>query len=210
LALIKNTFPEVRRVSCYATIMNVMEKKQSELEELAQAGLGLLYFGVESGSEAVLKSALKPCMQNDIITSLKRVREAGIKSSVILLIGLGGKKETLSHGKESAHVINQTWPDFLSFLVVTPVPNTPFMKMIERKLIEPLSEKEHLLEMKSIIEGLQDNKMAKSIFRANHVSNWLPLEGLLPQDRHKIIEKLDQWIQKTPDEVYRGPATGPM
>ncbi|RLD65204.1 MAG: radical SAM protein, partial [Bacteroidetes bacterium] len=55
LSHLNKTFPRLQRISAYASPSNLNRKSLSELEELHSAGLKLLFVGLESGDNQVLK-----------------------------------------------------------------------------------------------------------------------------------------------------------
>ncbi len=198
---VKQCFPETGRVGVYATADNILKKSKDELDALAENGLSIAYIGLESGSDEILKMIVKGNTAADMVEASEKIR-GDWKLSVIVMLGIGGRALSQTHIQETVKVVNQMKPNYFSFLTTAAIPGTPYYKMLQHKTIEPLTNYELLLEMKGIIEGLSEMKDAKSIFRANHVSNQYPIGGVLPRDVPSIIKTLDEWISNTPKNTY--------
>ena len=117
------------------------------------------------------------------------------------MLGVGGKKYSQQHIENTAKVIGETSPHFFSFLTTFAVPGTPYHKMVERGLIEPLTSKELFYEMKEILKRAEF-KSNEVVFRANHVSNMVPLAGTLPADQIGLVNTISSWWEQTPEGVY--------
>ena len=188
LETLHQTFPNLRRVSCYATAMNLLEKSQGELERLQDLGLKLLYIGPESGDDVTLRRIAKGATAADHVEAAVKARQAGIKQSLILLLGAGGIDRSVEHAEASARLATAMDPEFLSALTLMLVPSTPIFTMAEQKRFE-LPPIEGLLNELKIL-ATQANPTG-AIFRANHASNYLPIGGRLPRDRESILQQID-------------------
>jgi radical SAM superfamily enzyme YgiQ (UPF0313 family) len=188
LGRLSNTFPELRRVSAYATAKNVLEKSHDDLVALREAGLTLLYIGPESGDPVTLKRIVKGGTFEEHADAAKKARGAGMKLSVIMLLGAGGVDRTEQHASESARLITEMDPEFLSALTLTIIPGTPIHRMMEKGKFELPSVHGLLKEMRTIVA---ESNPTSAIFRTNHASNYLPVEGRLPRDRDRIVSTID-------------------
>ena len=202
LEAINSLFPSLDRVGIYATAANMLEKTEAELKTLAKLKLTMAYLGLESGSDKVLHMIVKGNTANDMVVGSSKIQNAGIKLSTIVMLGVGGKKHSKEHVAQTIKVLNQSPPNYFSFLTTFSVPGTPYDKMVKRGLIEPLTSKELLVEMKHILEGLDLEAHKRIIFRANHVSNQFPIGGILPRDKKKILSTLESWINQTPEGIF--------
>lgn len=201
LVLLNETFPDIRSIGIYATAENMLYKTDEELKRLNQLGLRIAYLGLESGDDKILHMIVKGNTAAEMIEGSLKVKRAGIKLSTIVMLGVGGQKYTDQHIEETSKVLSATCPEFFSFLTTFSVPGTPYHKMEERGLIEPLTSKMLFKEMYQILEKAEfkDNAV---IFRANHVSNQHPLGGTLPRDQRKLVELVKDWYEKTPEGTY--------
>lgn len=197
-------FPHLSRISSYANGFNITQRNADELKDLYKKKLTLIYMGLESGSEIVLKMCKKKSTADEMIKAVIAANEAGIKSSVIVLLGLGGKKYSELHVKETIKALNIMQPRYLSFLSVMPMGGTGLDEFIDTGEFVELDSSEFLKEAKGIIKGLE---LGKTIFRSNHASNYLSLEGRFPKDKERLIKKINSALDGDIDlrpEFFRG------
>ncbi|MCK5855981.1 MAG: radical SAM protein [Bacteroidales bacterium] len=185
---LKNTFPRLQRVSAYASPNNLIRKSISELEDLKNAGLNLLFVGLESGDDEVLSMINKGETSKSMIEGLNKSKLAGLDSSVMIINGVGGKQYTFQHALNSAAIINEIQPKYLSTLVLTAYKGMDYLKSRLNVDFTELNEQELVQEMRQFIEHLQ---LKETIFRSDHASNHLILKGVLGRDKEKFIAKID-------------------
>ncbi|MDJ0976132.1 MAG: radical SAM protein [Planctomycetota bacterium] len=188
LEAVKATFPRLRRVSAYATARNLLEKTPEELATLKAQGLDLLYVGPESGDDVTMKRIAKGADHAQHAEAAAKAHAAGMKLSLIFLLGAGGIERSEEHALASARLATAMDPRFLSLLTLTVVPGTPIAKLEERGDFE-LPDIQGLLREARIF--IAEANPTDAIFRTNHASNWLPLAGRLPRDRERFLEALD-------------------
>jgi radical SAM superfamily enzyme YgiQ (UPF0313 family) len=187
LSAIKEAFPKVRSVSTYSLPSNLISKSEEELKTLREAGLKLVYVGIESGDDEVLGMINKGETFASTSEGLLKAKEAGIKLSVIILNGVGGLKYSKQHAINSAKLLNIIQPEFASVLVLS------FPFGIERYKLKfkgeyvPMTIAELLQEME---EFISHTELESTIFRSNHASNYIVLSGILPRDKSHFIEQL--------------------
>lgn len=186
-----SAFPRLTRISSYANGSNITRKTDDELSELYRHKLGLIYMGLESGSQGVLDACGKSSSVEEMIDAVNRAAGAGIKSSVIVLLGLGGKKHSGEHVKGTIAALNRMQPRYLSFLSVMVIPGTPLGEEVRRGEFEELGPAELLKESYDIIKGLE---LKKTVFRSNHASNYLALEGTFPKDKTAFLNVMESAI----------------
>ncbi len=188
LTALSDTFPNLRRVSCYATALNLLAKSDQELEHLRTLGLKLLYIGPESGDDVTLKRIAKGASFADHVEAASRARCAGMKQSAIFLLGAGGAERSVEHATASARLATAMDPDFLSVLTLTIIESTPIHKLAESNRFEMPSIDSLMRELRVIVA---EANPTDAIFRSNHASNYLPIGGRLPRDRDAILEVID-------------------
>ena len=182
------TFPNLRRVSCYATALNLLAKSQQELGRLHELGLKLLYIGPESGDDLTLKRIAKGTTSADHVEAAAKTRQAGIKQSLIFLLGAGGAERSVEHAKASARLVTAMDPEFLSTLTLMLIPSTPIHKLAENNRFEMPSVEGLLRELRTIVA---EANPSDAMFRSNHASNYLPIGGRLPRDRAAMLKQID-------------------
>lgn len=192
LGSLRESFSELRRVSAYATARNVLEKSSEDLAALREAGLNLLYIGPESGDPVTLKRIVKGGTFEDHAEAAKKAGAAGMKLSVIMLLGAGGVERTEEHAYESARLITEMDPEFLSALTLTVIPGTPIQRMMEKGRFELPGVPGLLRELRTMVA---ESEPTAAIFRTNHASNYLPIEGRLPRDRDRIVATIDSALR---------------
>lgn len=188
LVALRESFPRLRRISAYATAMNLLAKSPGELKRLRELGLALLYIGPESGDDDTLKRIAKGADFRDHAEAARRAHQAGMKLSAIFLLGAGGTERSAEHAAASARLATEMDPRFVSLLTLTVIPGTPIARLQEKGRFE-LPDVEGLLgELRTFVSLAAPTD---AIFRTNHASNYLPLAGRLPRDRERIVATLD-------------------
>jgi radical SAM superfamily enzyme YgiQ (UPF0313 family) len=182
-------FPHLERVGTYANARNLLRKTPDELETLHQLGLGIVYIGLESGSDQILTNIEKGATAGEMIEAVVKTKQAGIQVSVIGILGIGGPEHSEDHAVETGRVVSAMDPDYFSMLTLMLVSGTKLHNLWqsgEFKLLEP---KAMLVELRQVIEHLDG--LSGCVFRTNHASNYLPLKGTLPQDKARLLAMLD-------------------
>ncbi len=185
---LQECFPDLRRISCYASPQALLLRSVEEMAELRKRGLSLYYLGVESGDDAVLADLEKGVDSKQMIAAGQRAHEAGVKLSTMILLNAGGRALSQQHARGSAEVINAIQPKFVSTLVMTPTEGAPLAQTAAEGKFEVLSPVELAAELREFLSHLN---LSASIFRSNHASNWLALAGNLPRDREAMVQALD-------------------
>ena len=188
LEYLQKKFPKLKRVSLYASAQNLQAKSKEELELLVKNRLSLIYYGIETGSEIVLKKITKGVNKEEIIDSLNLASSAGMKISATVILGIGGEMYSKEHIKETAEIINKTTVNYLSTLQLGLEEDAKENFYKHFKDFTSLSDTQILQEQKQFLELL--NPTNRIIFRSNHSSNALHLAGNLPRDKERLIEEI--------------------
>ncbi len=194
LDYLQNSFKQLRRISLYATAQNILQKSEKELRTLYENKLSLIYFGVETGDEILLQKIHKGVNASEIVTALNRAHEAKLKTSVTVILGLGGLEHTATHIENTAKLINRTKVTYLSTLQLGLDEQIKgwFLKQFEN--FHPLSDLEVLDEQRRLVSMLKPTNQV--IFRSNHASNALHLAGTLPKDRDKLLLQIEKTLKR--------------
>ena len=185
---INENLPRVRRISSYAKPKDIANKTVEELKELKSAGLNLLYVGIESGDNQVLKNINKGETYQSTLEGLQKAKDAEIKLSVMILNGLGGKELSKQHAINSAKLINEVQPEYVSTLVLSmPYGEQHFLNRYEGKF--RMQNQLELIEEMGLF--LEHTKLTQSIFRSDHASNYLVLKGILSKEKDILLEKIN-------------------
>ncbi len=194
-------FPDLRRVSVYASPQSLAVRTVEEMQRLAAKGLTLYYLGIESGDDQVLRDLDKGVDAREMVRVANKAHEAGVKLSTMILLGAGGREASLRHARHSADVVNAINPRFISTLVMTPVEGTPLWDDHLAGKVDELSPVELACELKEFLDHL---KVRGSVFRSNHASNYLALKGNLPKEQEALVGYLEGVIAR-PDEAHFAP-----
>ena len=183
-------FPTCKRVAAYATTKAIMRKTDEELRTLREHGLGIVYIGLESGNEELLKKFCKGVTAEEIVLNAIRCKQAGIATSVTAINGMAGANgDWQAHAIDTAKAVSRMKPDYIAFLTLRVYSGTPLHDWIasgEFKMMEP---PELMRETRLFLEHIDSDG---SIFRSNHASNYLPLGGTLNRDREALIHTIDE------------------
>lgn len=204
LDMLNASFPNLNRIGIYFNARNILSKSHSEIQQLVKRKLTIGYIGLESGSDRILKKVRKGATASEMIEAVLKAQENGMKTSVIGLLGLGGVKLSKEHAHKTAAAVSAMQPRYFSLLTLMLVKGTPLYQDFESKKFTLPNEKGLLKEMRTIIENIETEK---TIFRTNHASNYLPLEGILSRDKKKLVKVIDHALSgKIPlkPEFFRG------
>jgi len=193
LQYLQNSFSKLRRVSVYASAQNILAKSQDELELLQENKLTLIYYGIETGSNSILKKITKGVEQGDIVKSLNLASDSGIKISATVILGIGGEKYSKEHIEETVKIINATRVNYLSTLQLGLEEDAKENFYKHFSDFTSLNDIQVLQEQKKFIKLL--NPINKIIFRSNHASNALHLSGTLPKDKDRMLQEIDDALE---------------
>ncbi len=198
LDAIRTHLPNVTRVSTYALPSNLKRKSVEELQQLRELGLTLIYVGAESGDDEVLRCIDKGETLQTTAESLLKAKQAGIKTSVMLINGIGGTRMSKQHALSSAKLVNLVQPDYLATLVL-------FSRRGNQRVAEGFGGDFTALNQRQLFEEMElflsQLKLQKTIFRSDHASNFLVLKGVLNRDLDTMLRQLRRAIE-TPDRVF--------
>ncbi len=186
LGHLKTSFPNLARVNVYANGSSITAKSADQLKALKDLKLNTLYLGLESGDEELLKLVRKGETAQGMAEAVRIAQDCGLRCSVMVLLGLGGSKMAAQHAVKTAEVLNQMQPRLLSFLRFIEVPGTNMFDGYETA-----TEYGAVQELHDMMRGLE---LRRTVVRANHSSNPLPLEGRLPQDKERLLREIEAML----------------
>ena len=193
LTRIRKRIPTCQRVGVYGSPNSILRKTPEELETLRKLGLGIVYMGLESGNDAVLKKFDKGFDAASIIQAGQRVKQAGLLLSVTAINGLGGQEMSEAHALDTAKAFTAMKPDYVGMLTLRVYGNTPLAGWVQRgefKLLDgplALARENRLLIEHMDCEG--------TVFRSNHARNYLALAGTLNKDKDRLLAQLDAALE---------------
>jgi len=187
LEKINTSFTKVTRISAYAIAKDIENKTVEDLIQLKKAGLKLLYIGIETGDDQLLEMINKGETADSTINSLKKIKDAGIKLSVMIINGLGGKLYSDQHAINSAKVVNAIQPEYLSTLVLSFPYGLDHYKSRFKGTYHEMNISELLEEQLLFVSHTELDNV---VFRSDHASNYLTLKGILSRDKERMLDQL--------------------
>jgi radical SAM superfamily enzyme YgiQ (UPF0313 family) len=185
---IREHLPWVKRVGAYGNAKSIRMKKDEELKVLREAGLGIIYLGVETGDPDLLREINKGTSAENLIKQGRRIKEAGIKLSVTVLLGIGGRERSLRHARSTGELLSAMDPDYVGALTVMVIPGTPLHKdYVERRFRLP-DQRGLLAELREMIAHTE---LSRGLFFSNHASNYLPIRARLPRGKQDALNQID-------------------
>ena len=192
--------PDIRRIGAYATAQDILRRTVEELKELKALKLGILYIGLESGDDDVLKKVCKNVTAAQVVEAVKKVKAAGILTSVTVILGLGGKEGSTRHALATAKALSEMDPDYAGALTMTLVPGTPMYDDAASGKFHLITPFESLQELLTIVKNAN---FSNCFFSSMHASNYFSVRGTLPQDKEKMVKALEQIIKKGDPNTLR-------
>jgi radical SAM superfamily enzyme YgiQ (UPF0313 family) len=188
MSSIREKMPWIQRVGIYANAKGILRKTDDELAQLRDLGLGVVYLGLEIGVAQVLQDVNKGHSPERMIEAGRKIRTAGMKLSVMIILGLAGRERSLEHARATGEALSSIDPNYVGVLTLMIYPGTQLAAQVNAGRFELLTPHEMLKELR---EMLSNTNMTRGLFFANHASNYLPLRVKMPADKEKAIQALD-------------------
>jgi radical SAM superfamily enzyme YgiQ (UPF0313 family) len=188
LTEIEKQLPWVTRVGVYANAKSLGMKTAEELEALHAHGLGIAYMGLETGDDVTLKSINKGADADKMIQMGRKLRRAGIKLSVTVLLGIAGRERSQTHARETGRVLSAIDPEYVGALSLMLIPGTPLYDAHAEGRFELIAPAEMLAELRTM---MAHTHLSRGLFHANHASNYLPIKARLPRDKEEVLALID-------------------
>ncbi len=189
---LKEHLPWVKRVGVYANTKGIRMKSEEELIRLREMGLGIIYMGVETGDDQTLEAIRKGANSQRILDMAKKVKRAGIKLSVTVLLGIAGKEGSLIHARATGELLSAMDPDYIGALTLMVIPGTPLSDDLQAGRFELPDNLGLLTELKEMIASTD---LSSGLFFSNHASNYLPVKARLPKQKKETLELIDMALQ---------------
>ena len=200
LQYLNQKFPTIQRIASYATPQDILRRTVAELKALKDQKLGILYVGVESGDDEILRKIQKNATHDQMVEAAAKVKEAGILLSATVILGLGGVKGSERHVAETARILTEMDPDYAGALTLTLIPGTALYKEWERGEFELITPFDSLRELKGLVEN---STFTNCFFSSMHASNYFAIRGSMPKDRDKILKQLNALLSRKDPHMLR-------
>ena len=192
LSAIREKLPWVTRVGTYANTKSIRMKSPEELSELRALGLAIAYMGLESGDDVTLAAINKGANAQRMIDMGRKLRAAGIKLSITVLLGIAGRERSSVHARETGRVLSHIDPEYVGALSLMLVPGSPLFTAHQQGDFPLLSSREMLEELAMMIGA---TNLSDGYFHANHASNYLPIKARLPRDKEATLRLIAQALE---------------
>jgi radical SAM superfamily enzyme YgiQ (UPF0313 family) len=196
---LKEKLPHLRRVGIYANAKGILKKTMEDLRELKAVGLGIIYLGVESGDQVVLDKVRKGTTYEKLAQAGTKVKEVGIKLSVTVLLGIGGRERSREHAIATGRILTEMDPDYVGALSVIIVPGTPLYEDATQGRFVLPTPFELIEELRTMIAHTDMH----GLFFANHASNYLPIKVRMPKDKENTLQLIDEVLAKQDPALLR-------
>lgn len=195
LQALREQFPKLQRVASYAAPKDILRKSEEELRQLREAGLQLLYYGMETGDDATLKAVKKGVTAEEAIEAGRRVTASGMKLSLMVILGLAGVEGSARHALATAKAINIIKPTHLSALCLMLYRGSELKEQFEEGNFNPLSPAGLMQELHLMLNNIELPREHYCLFRSNHVSNYVQLAGTLPKDKERLLQQVETSVR---------------
>jgi radical SAM superfamily enzyme YgiQ (UPF0313 family) len=186
---IRKQLPWVKRVGVYANTKGIRMKTPEELKELRDLGLGIAYMGLETGDDDTLKAVNKGATAQTMIEMGQKIRAAGIKLSITVLLGIAGRDRSQIHAEATGRVLSAIDPEYVGALSIMLIPGTPLHEDYEAGRFVLIDPPEMLAELRTMIAHTH---LTDGLFHANHASNYLPIRAKMPEDKARTLALIDE------------------
>jgi radical SAM superfamily enzyme YgiQ (UPF0313 family) len=191
LAHIYKKFPKVRRVTSYARARTLRKMSMEDLRRLRKAGLTRLHIGLETGDPKLLKAIRKGATPDQMVAGCSRAKAAGFEVSLYVLAGIGGEDKWQQHADGTAEVLNRINPDFIRIRTYVPKPVSDLWEKVQTGEFKLASPETILQEQQRLIERLD----VTSEYLSDHISNYVPVNGKLPEDKAHMLATVTQALE---------------
>ena len=189
LHTIRRLFPECERITSYASARDILLKSSEDLQRLQQAGLDMVYLGLESGSERILREINKGVTAEETVEACLKAKAAGIRLSITQITGLAGQEGMEENAVESARALSRIKPEYIGLMTLTLRRGTKMTEDMEKGLFHRLTPRQIVEEMRMLVSHLDSEG---SVLRSNHISNYVQLKGTRNRDKAAMLNSLDK------------------
>jgi radical SAM superfamily enzyme YgiQ (UPF0313 family) len=188
-AYLQEAFPSLQRIGIYGNAKSILKKSVSQLQALKEHKISIIYLGIESGDEETLQQVHKGTTYKKIVEAGQRVKAAGIKLSVTVLLGIAGVERSIPHAQKTAQILTEIQPDYVGALTLMLIPEAPLHRTAEEGNFTLPSPFDLLQELRIM---LAESDLHHCLFFSNHASNYLPIRARLPKDKESSLHLIDE------------------
>lgn len=194
----KRVFPALKRFAWYATARSTVKKTPRELRSLAEAGLQRVFVGLESGVDAILRSAKKGCSSADLLRAGTLLSDAGIEMDVSMMLGIGGKKYSAEHAVMTGRLISAIEPACVRIRTFVPKTGTELGKDYLNGTFVLMGPHDILRELRLMVENIT----GKTRLLSEHWTDFVLFDAHMPEARGPLLEYIDKHLAM-PEASFR-------
>jgi radical SAM superfamily enzyme YgiQ (UPF0313 family) len=191
-------FPDLRRITVYGSAQYIRQKGLAKLRRLAAAGLSRVHVGLESGDDEILTLIRKGSSREVQIAAGQMLQQSGIEVSEYVILGIGGQERTARHAAATASAVNAIEPHYLRLRTFVPKINTPLLAEVLEGRFRMLSPHGVIRETMALLAGIS----VRTRVTSDHYTNYVNLEGRLPEDKEKMLRILEASLLR-PETEFR-------
>ncbi|HWP93373.1 MAG TPA: radical SAM protein [Thermodesulfobacteriota bacterium] len=200
LQYLKEKRPDLQRITMYANVSDILRKGAENLKVLRDLGLEMVYIGFESGDDIVLERIKKGANYEETVRASKILKEAGVKNSAMVLLGVGGVDRSLEHAYATGRLLTDTDPEYVGALSLQVRPGAPiYQEWLDGKF--KLPDKFQMIKELEII--VENTNLTDGYFFSNHISNYLPIKARFPQDKERVLEEIRAVLERGDESLLR-------
>ncbi|MGI9553697.1 MAG: radical SAM protein [Thermodesulfobacteriota bacterium] len=192
--------PDLERITMYANVGDILRKSPGDLKDLRDKGLEMVYIGFESGDDIVLERIKKGANFEETVEASKKLKEAGIMNSAMVLLGIGGKARSLEHAEATGRLLTECDPEYVGALSLQIRQGAPLYQEWEEGRFELPDKFQMIKELEIIVEG---TNLSNGYFFSNHISNFLPVKAKFPEEKARVLDDIKKVIDSNDETVLR-------
>lgn len=194
--LIHKYLPNVEQINMDATVTSVLDKSETELKSLFDAGIRHLYLGIECVLDDVLEFMNKDHAVDEAKRSISAMLEAGLVFDAHIMSGVCGA----GRGQENAHALAEFFSEYPPHNICNFDMNlgskTPLWNDYIKGTFNPSDAIEKFEEIKTFLTEVRLKPGSNMFYDAVFEHPPVRLMGNIATDREKMIAQLDTFIEK--------------
>jgi radical SAM superfamily enzyme YgiQ (UPF0313 family) len=192
--------PGIQRIRMYANVGDILRQGVSNLKELKEHGLDMVYIGFESGDDIVLQRIKKGANHQETVRASQMLKEAGIMNSAMVLLGMGGTDRSLEHAQATGKLLTGADPEYVGALSLQVRPGAPLFEEMERGEFELPNKFQIIKELEVLVANTE---LTGGYFFSNHISNYLPIKAKFPEDKEKVLAQIRTVLNSGDESLLR-------
>jgi len=197
---LKEKNPCIERIRMYANVGDILRQGTSNLKELKEHGLDMVYIGFESGDDIVLERIKKGANHEQTVSASLILKEAGIMNSAMVLLGMGGTDRSLEHAEATGKLLTGCDPEYVGALSLQVRPGAPLFEEMERGEFELPNKFQLVKELEVLV---QNTELTDGYFFSNHISNYLPIKAKFPEDKERVLAEIRTVLESGDESLLR-------